>query len=185
MGDLTDDSLKGPFILIHRGGLAVAAFLFPMAPQSVRIEHAARGQIHQTLTGHYLEEFSGPNSVLTSVSLRGTFGYRKTAGGALGIKVPGSVHSIALEKSWEAYNALSRQLKRDVLAVQEYIQVPRLYFWRVWVDKLAIFQDKENPLLYFYDLHMWRLQDYLSPVAPSLPPGITSGSALSLKGLFG
>ena len=181
----TDPTLKGPFAIIHRGGGVPIVFLFPLAPQRVEVDFPARGAIHQTLDDNFLDDFSGVRAVLARVTLRGTFGYSSRWGG-IGLPLPGSMHLLAFEKIFETFNALSRQLKQRLHARQEFLALSRLYFWRVWIDRLRYSIQSRDPLLYYYDLSFYRLQDYLSPVtlategAAALPQ--STGSALG--GLF-
>lgn len=183
---LTDPTLSLPFILINRLGLIPAIFVFPLKPQRARWTFPARGQVQQTMTANFLDDFSGPRAVLAQLHLQGTFGYDPRVGGAFGVAVHGSVHLKALEEIFEVFNALDRQLKKDGGAVQEYLGIARLHAWRVWVKELSYEIRSTDPLLYYYSLTLLRLKDYLSPVGPSLPPGLPSLSSIgsTLGGLF-
>ena len=179
MGDLSADPTLGlPFSIIHRAGPIPAIFLFPIAPQRQRVEFPARGAISQTLTSNFLDDFSGERAVLASVSLRGTFGFN-AQGGGIGIPMAGSLHLKTLETIFETFNALSRQLKRDIGATQEYLGLARLHAWRIWIDKFAYDIASTDPLLYYYDIHFYRLQDYLSPVGLA---GAAVGAANAIAG---
>ena len=159
----TDPTLSLPWAIIHRATVP-AVFYFPLAPQRATLTFPARGTVHQTMTGNYLDEFSGDGSVLAHVELRGTFGYNKKAGGAIGFATPGSVTLKQFELLFETFNALDRQLKRDLGAVQEYVCLPRQHLWRIWIKSFGYHASAQDPLLWYYQLSFLRLEDYLSPV---------------------
>lgn len=188
---ITDPTLALPWTIIHRVGPVPAVFVFPLAPQRNSVDFPARVRVTPTLNGAYVDDFSGKHSVIANVELTGTFGYDKRIGG-IGVPLPGSLHLLAFEKIYEVFNALDRALKQRVVAVQEYINLSRFYFWRIAITRLRYEQRSTEPLLFFYTLQFKRLEDYLSPVGPSLPPGIGglvsgAGSAIGagLSGLFG
>jgi len=181
MGKLTDPTLNLPFVIIHRVGPVPAVFVFPLLPQRARWTFPARGQIHQTMTSNYLDDFSGPRAVLAQLHLQGTFGYDPRAGGVFGVALHGSVHLKALEMIFETFNALDRQLKKDAGAVQEFLGIGRLHAWRVWIKEFSYEMRSTEPLIFYYQLALVRLQDYLSPVGPSLPPGLPSVASLGAK----
>jgi hypothetical protein len=179
-----DYSIEGPFAIMHRGFGIPILFLFPLNPQSFVVSHPARGQVHQTVDANFLDDFSGPRAVLSRVVLRGTFGFNPRWGG-IGPPLTGSLHLKAFETIFETFNALSRALKTRAGAVQEFIMPSRLIYWRVWIDRLDYRTESRDPLLYFYDVSMQRLQDYLSPGGPSMPPGLVPPIVSStLGGLF-
>lgn len=185
MADLSaDPTMHGPYIFIQRVGPVPTAFILPVRPQHVQIDEPARIAIHQTVSGNYVDDFSGPTSVLAKVELRGTFGFDKKFGG-IGIIAPGSVHLLAFEKLYETFNALSRSLKARLGAVQEFVCIPRLYFWRIVIEHFRIQADARDPVLWHWSTRFTRVQDYLSPTAPSLPPALGLPSGASLGGLFG
>lgn len=165
--NLTDKSLDGPFAIIHNMETATV-FVFPIAPQQIKVSLPARGAVRQTLSDNFLDDFSGRRAVLADISLRGTFGYHPKFGG-IGRNAFGSSHLKTLELIYERYNALSRQVKRDMGATQQFQSLSRLYFWRVWIKDLQITQDSNSPLLWDYSISMVRLEDLLSPAGPPAP----------------
>lgn len=183
---LTDPTLDLPFAIVQRVGPVPGVFKFPLAPQRVRVSLPARNAIHQTLTSNYLDDFSGPRAVLAHVQLQGTFGYHPTVG-AIGLAVHGSIHLKVFEVIFETFNALDRQLKKNFGAAQEYLGLSRAHAWRIAIKEFSYEIRHDNPLLYFYSIQFDRLEDYLSPVGPSLP-GLTPGTSIPvadvLRGLF-
>ena len=168
-----DKSIKGPFAIMHRGFGVPVLFTFPLNPQSFTVSHPSRGQVHQTIEANFLDDFSGKRAVASRVVLRGTFGFNRRWGGLLGgPPFTGSLHLKSFEGIWETFNALSRELKTRAGAVQEFVMPSRVIYWRVWIDRLDYRTDSRDPLLYYYDISMIRLQDYLSPGGPSLPPNL-------------
>lgn len=169
--------LAGPFVFIVRGFGVPLVFKFPLAPQELRVFDLARGQIHQTVSDNFLDDFSGARAVLTRVQMRGTFGYSARTGGLYGAtKMSGAAHLRAFEAIFETFNALSRQLKNTAGMVHEYVNPGRLYFWRIWMERFEYQQNSRDPMLVHYNIAFSRLQDYLSPGGPSLPPNLFPGS---------
>lgn len=186
MGAIIDSSLRQPFLLTHRGPGGTQRFQFPIAPQRVKVSRVARGAIHQTLDDNWLDQFSGPRSVLAAVELRGTFGYalgRGSSGGQFG-----SQYLTKFERTFEAYNAQTRQALRDADARQEYQGLFRLHYWRIWVDHFDYDIASNDPLLFYYDLHFYRLEDYLAGgggAGSSRETGLSPTTAASLRELTG
>ncbi len=184
---LTDRSLELPWIIIHRMGPVPIPFVFPLAPQRIHWSFPSRTNIDQTLLDNVVNDFSGPRSILAAVQMQGTFGYDPVRGGAFGLSAHGSVHLKALETIYETFNALDRQLKRDKGASQELAILSRLQLWQVLIKNLEYDMRSESPLIYAYSLTIVRVQDYLSPVGPSLPtsiPGVNVPAASAIAGLF-
>jgi hypothetical protein len=163
-----DPTLKAPFAIIHRGAGIPVVFYFPLAPQDALNEFPPRVAVHQTLESNFVDDFSGRRAVLARVTLRGTWGFTARHGG-IGIPLPGSGHLKVFETILATYNGLSRRLKAQVKARQEYVNLGRLHFWRIVIDRFTYRISDRNPLLYFYELSFRRLEDYLSPTGPSLP----------------
>ena len=180
----TDPTLKMPFVIIHRAGLVGIPFVFPLAPEEASHDFPSRVAVHQTIEGNFLDDFSGPNAVLARVTLRGTFGYQSRVGG-VGPPLPGSLHLRSLEALYETFNALDRSLKTKIGAVQEYVNLGRLYLWRIVIDRFAHRINSQRPLLFSYELVFRRLEDYLSPVGPHLPGPIQAAGSATLGALFG
>ncbi len=176
MAENLDLSLKGPFIIIHRGGGIPVPFPFLMPPQHVETTMAPRVAVHQTLEDNFVDDFSGPRSMPVTVTMRGTFGYNRMGFGSLTLLV--------FEKILEGYNALSRETKATAKARQEFIGLSRLYFWRIVIDQFSWQIDHANPLLYFYTLRFRRLQDYLSLTDPQLPERTGPADATGLRAIF-
>lgn len=181
--DWSDDpTLKGPFAIVHRGGGIPVVFYFPLAPQFAQVTHPSRGMIHQSLDSNFLDLFPGKRATLSRVQLRGTFGYHRRIGG-IGLPLHGSLHLRSIEAIYETFNALDRRLHQRGNIVQEFINLARGYFWQVWIESFSYRIQSTDPLLYYYDLSMARLVDYLSPGGPTLPPS-TLPSSTSIAGAF-
>ena len=159
-----DPTLSLPWAIICRATVP-AIFYFPLAPQRARFVHPFRVTSHQTMTGNYVDDFSGDGSVKSHVDLQGTFGFAPKAGGAIGFPTPGSVTLKQLEVILETFADLDRQTKKDRGAVQEFVCLPRQYFWRIVIHEFQIMAAADDPLLWKYRLSFERLEDYLSPVS--------------------
>lgn len=183
MGALTDTSLRQPFILTHRGPGGAQKFQFPIAPQRVKVSRVARGAIHQTLDDNFLDQFSGPRSVLASVDLRGTFAYTPDRGSSGGMF--GSQYLTKLENTFEAFNAQTRQALRDADARQEYQGLFRLHYWRVWIDHFDYEIASSDPLLFYYEIHFFRLEDLLAGGQGSASGTPNVAAASELRSLVG
>jgi hypothetical protein len=181
--ELEDKTLEGPFVLIFRGAGVPLPFYFPVPPQRTRVTHPSRTAVHQTLEDNFLDDFSGKRSIVSQVHLSGTFGYHSRVGG-FGIPKFGSLHLLELEKAYETYNALSRQVKKTLNARTEYICLPRLYFWRISIDSLQVEMQSQDPLLYYYNIVFRRLADYLSPVGPDLSAIVPQSVGQAIGALF-
>lgn len=158
-----DPTLSLPWAIICRATIP-AVFYFPLAPQRAQFTFPFRVATHQTMTGNYVDDFSGDGSVMAHADIRGTFGFNAKAGGAIGFATPGSVTLKQLEVILETFAALDRQTKKDRNAVQEFICLPRQYFWRVVIKDFTVSGSVQDPLLWNYRLSLERLEDYLSPV---------------------
>lgn len=180
---LEDKSLEGPYFVIFRGAGVPLPFLFPLPPQRVRVSHPSRTAIHETLEDNFLDDFSGRRSIVSQVTLEGTFGYHARLGG-FGTRMYGGLHLLEFEKAYETYNALSRQTKKSLQASVQYICIPRLYLWRINIDDFSYNQSKEDPLLYYYTLRFRRLEDLLSPVRPNPGALLPAPAASALASLF-
>jgi hypothetical protein len=185
----TDPSLTLPFVILHRFGPVPIPFPFPLAPQRVRWRFPAPVSIQRTASRPYLNDFSGQDQVAAGVTIQGTFGYMPSVGVVgFSIPVPGSISLKLIETTFETFNALDRQLKKDIGAAQELIVPSRLHYWQVSIREFSYDISNANPLLYFYTIVIDRLLDYLSPVGPQLPtgvPGVTQGLGDALGGLVG
>jgi hypothetical protein len=180
-----DSSIKGPWAIMHRGFGVPVLFVFPLNPQSWTVSHPSRGQVHQTVEANFLDDFSGRRAVASRCVMRGTFGFNPQYGGVIGAPLTGSLMLKSFETVWETFNALSRELKNRAGGVQELIIPSRLTYWRVWIDRLDYRTESRDPLLYYYDISMVRLEDYLSLGGPSLPPNLVPPIVSStLRGLF-
>jgi hypothetical protein len=176
--NLPDPTQGLPYAIIHRGHGIPVVYYLPYAPQKVDEVWRTRAQVHQTLEDNFVDDFSGPRALLPRVTIAGTFGYDVKFGG-IGVPAHGSLHLRTFEAVYEAFNGLSRELKSQARAVQEYIDLGRLHFWRILIEGLRIRKSKDDPLLLYYELSFVRLQDYLSPVGPSLPPStLTDGGTI-------
>jgi hypothetical protein len=175
----SDVTLKGPFAFVVRGGLIpLGVFPFPIAPQRFTVTLPSRGAIHQTLDSNFLDEFSGERSVLATCTLRGTFGYKVGP-------FYGSLTTKALEVLYETFNGLARETKAKLDARWEFLALSRLYYWRVWVQRVHIAIQSQDPLLYFYEITMVRLEDMLSPVGlAKKASGMVAAGAQELGALF-
>jgi len=171
------------FIVVHRAGPIVVPFVFPMPPQSYDWDAKARGQVHQTADDNWLDDFSGPRAVLPRVNVRGTWGYPRRLGG-IGLPMTGASHTKAFELIWETFNALDRQVKANMRAVQEFYDLTRLHAWRVWIDRVRFRRSHESPLTILYDISLLRLEDYLSPVGGLIPAAVTVFGAAALGARF-
>lgn len=178
-----DPTLQGPFAIIHRGAGIPVVFYFPLRPQFSNVSHPSRGVIHQTLDSNFLDLFPGNRATLSRVQLRGTFGYHPTLGG-IGLYAHGSIHLRLLEGIYEAFNALDRDLHKKGKITVEFINLSRGYFWQVWIDNLSYRQSKEDPLMFYYDLTMVRLVDYLSPGGLTAPPSTALPGATGIAAVF-
>lgn len=182
MGKLDDTSLRQPFIITHVGAGGAQRFQFPIPPQRVKVGRVARGAIHQTLDDNFLDQFSGPRSVLASIDLRGTFGYTPSRGVS---GLFGSQYLTKLENMFEAFNAQTRQALRDADGHQEYQGMFRLHHWRVWIDHFDYEIASSDPLLFYYELHMFRLEDLLSGASGGGAGAPTIASAQEIRSLVG
>jgi len=181
---MEDPTLKGPFGFIFRGAGVPIFYYLPLAPQHFAVSLPARGQIHQTLESNFLDDFSGPRAVLAHVTIRGTFGY-DVKGGGIGVPMPGSLHLRTLELLYETFNAMGRQLKAKIRATTEFVALSRLFFWQVWIDRFDYRITNQDPLLYYYEISMRRLQDYLSPAAIAQQGASALPSSTALPGATG
>lgn len=183
----TDPTISLPFAIVHRIGPAPIVFKLPLNPQRVRWSFPARNAVHQTLQRNYVDDLSGRDSVLAQVTMQGTFGY--TGGSFFGLTLPpGSVTLKLLEGIYETFNALDRQLKRQLGATQEFIALSRAHYWQIAIKDFSYDMSNRDPLLYYYTLTFVRLADYLSPAGPSLPtavPGVSQSFGSALGGLVG
>jgi hypothetical protein len=146
--------------------------------------------VHQTVDSNFLDLFPGTRATLARLSLRGTFGYCKKRGG-IGMTASGALQLKVLETLIETFNAVSRQLHQTLQARWDFVAPGRGYYWRVFVDRFSYRQAATDPLLFYYDVTLTRLQDYLSPSAFLEAPGqalqdlIGLPSSANLSGLFG
>ena len=160
---MRDFTLLGPFMLMARMGKApLPPFVFPLGPQHFEVVLPGRGQIHQTVESNWLDDFSGPRSVLAQVTLRGTFGYQP---GMFGTSFGpfGSITLRVLEVYFETFHSFDRALKTQTNMVMDFVATSRLYYWRVYLDHLSYRIQSRDPLLYYYELRMRRIEDYLNP----------------------
>lgn len=187
MAKFDDPTLDLPFAIIHRFGPAPIVFPFPLNPQRCRWSYPPRLTVHQALERNFVDDLSGKDSVAAQVTLSGTFGYKGRS--VFGVTLPpGSVALKVLETTYETFHALDRQTKRDLGATQEYVGLGRLHYWEIAIRDFQYTMAARDPLLFYYELTLVRLRDYLSPAGPSLPtsvPGVSQGVGDALGGLLG
>lgn len=174
-----DPTLKGGVLIIHWMTSATPIpFFFPVKPQMYGNNFPARMAVHPTLGGAFVDDFSGPDSILATVTLSGIFPYHNRAGG-LGPALPGSVHLKAFETIYETFNSLPRETKARGGARQEYYDLSRLHAWEVAIHSFGYRRRKDDPLVATYDLRMTRVRDYLNPlaVAGAVTSAVTAGAA--------
>jgi hypothetical protein len=176
--------LQSPFAFIFRSGPLPIVYYFPLRPQSLSIDYPSRGMVHQTLDSNFLDFFPGPRAVLARVQMRGTFGYSNKFGG-IGISMSGAMHLRTIEALYETFNALSRSVQSMLRARCEFTMPGRGYYWRVHIDSMSIRIANQDPLLYYYELSLLRLTDYLSPTGGNIRDLVSSLSPAGIPGISG